>query len=347
MKFSRSTLRNVLWCATLLAAAGAGGPAFAVESADSCALPQMNVGERPHVGGAPTQVALGAFLVDIAEIDDVKQQFTVDIAVFQTWTDPRLKGFNECQFDLNQVWSPLFTFLNSGRVFPEFPPRASVGPEGVVRYTQRYRGPLSFRHALHEFPFDKHTISIAMMPVGHERQAYELVVDEKRIGRQEELTILDWTLGDVSGRISPTAHPVTGETIDVFFLEIPAARLYQYYLWKVLIPLMLIVAMSWSVFWINPDKFGPQIGMSATSMLTLIAFQFAMASILPHLSYFTLLDGFITVATGLVFLALVESLTTAYLVSVGRTQIALRIDRICRWAFPLAFVFIVIAIFVI
>jgi gamma-aminobutyric acid receptor subunit rho len=345
MKFGCSNFRGILVCAVFLVAAVVGASTRAAESAVSCELPKMNIGNSPREGDASTKIALGIYLVDINEIDDVKQQFTADFAVFQTWKDRRLKGLNGCRFDLKKVWSPEFTFLNSGRVFPEFTTRAIVGPDGAVSYIQRYRGSMSFRHALHEFPFDKHTIRIAMMPVRQVGQAYELVVDGKKIGRQKDLTILDWTFGNVTGRISPADHPVTGDPIDLFYFEIPAKRHYQYYVWKVLMPLMLIVAMSWSVFWINPAKFGPQIGMSATSMLTLIAFQFAMASILPHLSYFTLLDAFITAATGLVFLALVESLTTSYLVSMDRAALALRIDRTCRWAFPLAFVVMVVSIF--
>jgi hypothetical protein len=345
MKLGCSILKNVFVCVAFLAATGTCCSAYAAESAVSCELPNMNMRERPLVASALTKVALGVLLIDVLEIDDVKQQFTVDFAVFQTWTDPRLKGLNGCRFDLKQVWSPELSFINSGRVFPEFPAHATVGPDDMVHYTQRYRGSLSFRHSLHDFPFDKHTIRVSMIPVREDRHGYELVVDENQISRLEEFTILDWTLGDVLGRISQITHPVTRDTVNIFSFEIPAKRLYQYYLWKVLMPLMLIVAMSWSVFWINPAKFGPQIGMSATSMLTLIAFQFAMASTLPPLSYFTLLDGFITAATGLVFLALVQSLTTSYLVSVDRTEPALRMDRTCRWAFPLAFVVMVVFIF--
>jgi hypothetical protein len=345
MKLVCPNIGGMLICAAFLAATGTCASAFAAESASSCELPAINLWERPHIGGAPTKVELGIILIDVTGIDDVKQQFSTDFAVFQKWTDPRLKGLDGCRFDLSQIWKPELALMNSGRVFPTLTSRADVGPEGVVRYIQRYRGSLSFRHALHDFPFDKHTIRIGMIPVRVDRHAYDLVVNENRISRVPDLTILDWTLGDVSGRIAPITHVVTGETVNVFYFEIPATRLYQYYLWKVFMPLMLIVAMSWSVFWINPAKFGPQIGMSATSMLTLIAFQFAMASTLPPLSYFTLLDGFITAATGLVFLALVQSLTTSYLVSVDRTGPALKMDRICRWAFPLAFVVMVASIF--
>ena len=346
MRFGYSKFTHVIACAAFLAAASACGSAFAAKPAVSCELPEMNTADRPNMGSGATKVAVGIFLIDITRIDDVNQQFTLDFVVFQTWKDPRLKGFDGCRFDLAQVWSPVFEFLNSGRVFPSLQPYARVGPEGTVTYPRRYRGSLSFPHGLHNFPFDKHTIRIAMIPPDQSGQKYELVANQKTTGRQENLTVLDWTLGAAVSRVSQTTHPVSGKTIDLFNFEISAKRRYHYYLWKVLLPLLLIVAMSWSVFWINPAKFGPQIGMSATSMLTLIAFQFAMAGILPRLSYFTLLDGFITASTILVFGALLESLTTAYFVSVDRMAMALRLDRTCRWAFPLAFLVIVVAIFI-
>jgi hypothetical protein len=345
MRLDFSKFTPVLACMAFLAAAG-GGPALAAESAVSCQLPEMKTAERPHAGDAATKVAVGISLVDITEIDDVKQNFTTDFLLFASWKDPRLKGLDGCHFDLKQVWAPKLDFVNSGRVFPGAPDRATVWPEGAVRYAQRYRGTLSFPHRLDEFPFDEHVIRISMVPLGNVLQDVELTVDAENTQRQPKLTIPDWTLGSAAGRIDSLITPGLDRTLSQFHFEISAHRRPEYYIWKVLMPLILIVAMSWSVFWINPAQFGPQIGMSATSMLTLIAFQFAMAGILPRLSYFTELDAFITASTGLVFLALLESLTTSYLVSVERKELALRMDRICRWAFPLAFIGVMIGIFV-
>ena len=346
MRFGCSKFTRVLACAAFLAAEGVSGSAFAARSAASCELPKMNVGDRPHVGAAATKVAVGIYLVDITEINDVKQQFTGDLLVFKTWKDPRLKELVGCRLRLEQVWSPELDFLNSGRVFPGLQPYVSVGEEGTVSYVQRYQGSLSFPHRLDDFPFDEHTIAIDVVAVGATIKEIELTVDEKNTDRQADLTIPDWTLGYPVALTTQIGGLQKASSISQYHFSIDAERHYQYYLWKVFWPLILIVAMSWSVFWINPAKFGPQIGMSATSMLTLIAFQFAMASILPRLSYFTKLDEFITVSTGLVFGALVVSLTTSYLVSVDRTEIAVRLDRICRWAFPLALVGVMVVIFI-
>lgn len=322
------------------------GPALSAVPAGSCVVPEMKTAQRPGAGGPATKVEVGIFLVDMIEIDDVKQQLTADFLVFQTWRDPRLKGLDGCVFDLDRIWSPKLDFVNSGRVFPGMPARATVRPGGAVRYVQRYRGSLSFPHRLDDFPFDEHIIDISLVPLGYTVKDVELEVDETNMGRQSDLTIPDWRLGSVSGQIDSLSPPRMDRTLSRFRFEVPAKRRPEYYLWKVLVPLILIVAMSWSVFWINPAQFGPQIGMSATSMLTLIAFQFAMAGILPRLSYFTALDAFITASTGLVFLALVEALMTSYLVSVDRKELALRFDGVCRWAFPLAFAGVVLWIFV-
>ena len=77
--------------------------------------------------------------------------------------------------------------------------------------------------------------------------------------------------------------------------------------------------------------------ISVTSMLTLIAFIFATTNMVPRLGYLTLLDRFIVFSTILVFLALVESLTTVYLVSKEKKELAMRVDLISRFVFPIFF----------
>lgn len=103
--------------------------------------------------------------------------------------------------------------------------------------------------------------------------------------------------------------------------------------------------MSWIVFWINPIQFGPQIGMSATAMLTLIAFHFTMRSMLPPVNYSTVMDRFIMWSTVLVFLALIESVATAWLIAYGKPEKALRLDQSCRWFFPVALIILATVVF--
>ena len=75
--------------------------------------------------------------------------------------------------------------------------------------------------------------------------------------------------------------------------------------------MLLIVAMSWVVFWIDPKEGGNQISVSITTMLTLIAYRFAVGMDLPQISDLTKLDAFILGGTFLVFAALIEVIITS------------------------------------
>jgi hypothetical protein len=68
--------------------------------------------------------------------------------------------------------------------------------------------------------------------------------------------------------------------------------------------------MSWVVFWIEPSEPGIQLSIAMTSMLTLIAYRFAVDTQLPRLPYTTRLDTFILTSTLLVFFSLIEALVT-------------------------------------
>lgn len=103
--------------------------------------------------------------------------------------------------------------------------------------------------------------------------------------------------------------------------------------------------MSWTVFWIDPNNGGPQISVAVTSMLTLIAYRFAIGADVPRLPYLTRLDLFILLSSLLVFGSLVEVMWTTALAVAGKAQTARRIDQRCRWIFPLAFCLIITGVF--
>jgi len=55
------------------------------------------------------------------------------------------------------------------------------------------------------------------------------------------------------------------KAISGFALSFEARREIGYFIVKVIIPLIFIVAMSWVVFWIDPMESGTQISVAITS----------------------------------------------------------------------------------
>lgn len=123
-----------------------------------------------------------------------------------------------------------------------------------------------------------------------------------------------------------------------YVFEFRAKRSRQHYIRKVIVPLLLIVMMSWTVFWIDRSMGNSQISLAVTSMLTRIAYRFAVGNEVPRLPYLTNLDAFLLVSTAMVFLALIEAVATTALWLNGRQPLAVTIDRRCRMLFPIGFV---------
>ena len=116
----------------------------------------------------------------------------------------------------------------------------------------------------------------------------------------------------------------------------------SFFMFKVILPLILIVMMSWLVFWIDPSLVSSQISVSVTAMLTMIAYRFALAGLLPRLNFLTIMDYFVLVSTLAVFLSMIEVIYTAYLSTNGQLEQARALDRKARLIVPLIYIFLAV-----
>jgi len=339
------TIHVVALLTMLLSYTGTAAGGNPTAEDDSCAVIDVRTDNRPDQEGLPSKITVGIRMIDLMEISDVSQMLSGDFAVVLSWTDPRLADLVGCEISLDHIWSPGLVFSNSGRRFRDRPKEAGIGPGGRVRYVQRYSGAFATYHDLRNFPFDPQAFRVSLFSLEWSEDDVQLVVDEKVTGRRQVLNVSNWIIESVAGSIDREHFQATGSFHSRYDFTISAHRVSGYYVWKVILPLCLIVVMSWCVFWLDPDHHGPNIGLSATSMLTLIAFIFATSNMVPALSYLTRLDQFIVGSTVLVFLALVECITTINLVSRDRRDWAVRIDRVSRAAFPLAFATIIVIVF--
>jgi hypothetical protein len=311
--------------------------------------------ERPQAEAGPTRVSVGIWMVDITNIDSAQQNFTAEVAVVLRWRDPRLAhtGNGILRYPLEQVWHPRVAVVNETNfVSHKFPEAVEVESDGTVNYRQRYAGAFTQPLRLQSFPFDRQTFRLQLVAVRYRPNEVTFVPDQDWIrhglrhaaGIAPSITLPDWTLEKWETKALIYAL-APGFEYSSYAFEFTASRNVKHYIWKVILPLILIVAMSWSVFWVAATEVGPQLSVATTSMLTLIAYRFAIDSQLPALPYTTSLDSFILMSTLLVFFAFIEVLVTTILEGKHQNKQAIRIDRFCRVIFPLIFVIASIAIF--
>jgi len=312
--------------------------------------------DRPNTDSGPTQISTLIWVVDINGIDSARQSFTADVVVVLRWKDPRLahSGTGVAHYSLDQIWNPRVSIENeTSSVSHRLPDSVEVEADGSVLYRQRYDGSFTQALRLKSFPFDKQTFRVHLVAVRYSPNEVQFVPDQKWVksglrqgaGISPSITLPDWTIEQWD--IKPLGYALVPGLVEYsgYSFEFTASRNVQYYILKVILPLVLIVIMSWTVFWIDPIHSNSQISVAVTSMLTLIAYRFAIDSQLPRLPYMTLLDAFILTSTVLVFFSLIEVLITTILETNKHRERAKKLDRNCRIIFPAIFVIASIAIF--
>lgn len=278
-------------------------------------------------------------VLDVDNVDAVAQSFITNAYFEARWFDARLAYDLPEQrvLPLDSVWNPRLLFVNQQRITYTLPQVVHVSPEGEVAYRQHIWGPFSQPLDVHEFPFDTQSFDLLITPAGYELGEVALIQDPERpSGISPSFSVADWLVTGFAAA-GETYSFVPGAPIPAFRMSLQAKRQSAYFLLKLILPAILIVGMACTVFWLDPSNASTQIGVTTTSMLTLMAYRFILAGFVPPVPYLTRMDAFVLGATAIVFLILIVAVSTTFLATRGRVARALSIELHCRWTFPLAF----------
>jgi len=129
-------------------------------------------------------------------------------------------------------------------------------------------------------------------------------------------------------------------------LTVDVERRRGYYIWKFLVPLVLIVLLSWVVFWIGSGELESQMQVSIKCVLSVIAFNFVISEQLPRTGYLTVLDYWVLLSYIFVAAGTFENVVAHRLVRAGREGAADRVDHWSRVLFPATYVLLNALVFV-
>jgi hypothetical protein len=299
--------------------------------------------KAPGADGEPVRVSVGFLLVDILDIDGVRQTMRADFSVHLSWKDESLAGRwpGRHALGVGETWVPDIQIVNDINLARKRREVVEVEPDGTVTYRQRYFGDLSVNMNLEDFPTDSHRFDIKF--VSASPGEVEFVAREDRVIQAETLSVLDWRVG--AGDLVMEQVDIGYATSPGFTFRFPADREGRYFLWKMIFPLAMIVFMSFAVFWIDPTQIEAQMGVASGAMLTVVAFLFSMSALSPKVPYQTRLDRYTFLSIALIFLALMEGVLSSRLAGYGRETAARRFDLTCRVLFPTVFVVLTLIIF--
>jgi hypothetical protein len=311
--------------------------------------PRELVGDRPDSGGDATLVTVRLYVIDIDSVDDVKKRFDIDMFLTISWLDPRLALAEDLRtgrnrtIPLDEIWSPRGLIVNDRGLSRQLPLVADVDDLGGVQYSQRFTGDLAFEMDLREFPFDTQILPIEII-------SYQYSPDNVRfstpsaIGRDDrEFSADSWQYEMLPPEIGEFTVSATGVVRPQLTFSIEARRVSHYYVVTMMLPIALILFMSWMAFWLQPDIIPTRVGISTASIFSLIAFGFSIRLRLPPVSYMTKTDIFVIGSMLMVFLALAVAVVGSRWANSDRMEQALRLNAIARWAYAGLFFLLVAA----
>jgi neurotransmitter-gated ion-channel len=297
---------------------------------------------RPDPGAGPTVVGIGVYFQDVAQLNDIDQTLDVDVYLIVRWRDSRLAdasratGSAECPLPAGKLWMPALEpeDLRGRQQF--YPDRFLVNERGVVTLARRIWAKVAYPLDFREFPFDTHSWEITLWPVVARSDEMVFQPLEAITGINDRVSIQGWRVGKprVTASIA-SRNPRAGmyARLDV---SMDLERRWSYYVWKLGLPLTLIVLMAYGVYFIPASAVPQQVGLGMTAMLTLIAYMLTLGNTLPRISYLTRADWFFVGCAVLVFLGLMKAVVTLALSQSPKAGHIEHVDRWGRRIYPLA-----------
>src|SRR5581483_6884200 len=302
--------------------------------------------EPPTVNGQPVRVSVALWILNIPAIDEVAQRVDMVGYLIADWKDPRLvytpHGDDDTWrvYQPGEIWMPRFQFPNAVTPHTRYDGELSARPDGSVRYLERWSVSLSSRFYLRRFPFDSQTLRLSVQPFLANASRELLAGRPEMTGIEQGASdaLAQWQVGAIDFASRRVRLDNGKRYISQLDFDIAIRRRSAFYIWKVFLPLLLMVCLSWTVFWVDPMDLSSQVTISVTTILTIIAFGFSIAASLPRVPYLTYVDAFFLTCYIFVFLSIVELVAVHFHHRRERGARALRIRVFARKGLPAAFI---------
>ena len=235
--------------------------------------------------------------------------------------------------------------------------------DNSFRFLKTIISDIDFKNILNlrEFPFDNHEMKIDII----NKDKINFRLDEVYLGQNrywqdyiKNNKLSDWKINDTSIDLAHFHNKEFSSGIDSYFFRIGynekyknaekkiftifVEREYNYYLIKILIPIIIILIVCWSVFWINISQIESRLTISVVCLLALIAYNVIVADSLPMIGYATVMDYIIL--SSYVLGALSTLLTVIFYNFHVRDYDIIRTEKITRLTLPVIYIAIVYGI---
>ena len=202
---------------------------------------------------------------------------------------------------------------------------------------------------LKTFPFDRQKLKIEISHLGGLDKNLIDYNANTLIGIKnaaKNININGWEIVDhnITEKIYKDA---VGKNLSGFEITFDIERKTGYYVYKVILPILLILMICWSAVWISPRELESKLTISIVCLLSLIAYNFVIDKELPKLEYLTVLDWIILVSYVYATIPNFLSILTFRFYKERKNLLNKKIDNYSKFLGPTSYLVIIFLIIII
>jgi len=324
--------------------------------------PEVLTGKAVNFGNPvirrPIEVQVGVKLQQIIQVDQQSEFFHVVATMQMEWTDPALafspdtcqcrfkvfteENFNQFITETGGRW-PDFTLYNQqGRRWTQNQ-YLVILPDGHATYSERFTTNFQTDFDFRKFPFDTQPFLIRIDLLSEEE--YYVFSDLKgfsEISKEhgEDEFIISKFDTDVSSQKTSTEWVSSR-----FTFRFEAPRHLDYYIFRIFIPVFLIIIVTFITFFLN--DYVKRIEIASANLLLFIAFSFSLSENYPRLGYLTFLDGIMAITFVINAFAVIYNVYLKWLEMNNKRDKAEHIDKYMDWFYPSGFVLALLTLIIV
>lgn len=294
----------------------------------------------------PRKAELGVYILDISDIDEPGGKFTLHVLLGAYWHDPaqvhegtEAKIFREDAAieEVNNIWRPMVEFNRTTAPAELHHTLLRIRPNGRVEFERQLTMQIATQLDLRKLPFDTQQLTLELESFQYLAGEVELELPAENLRIAKQISLPQWQPGKLSGVVAPAYREEFNETYSRATVILEVKRHTQFYIWQMMVPLAIVLAMAFAVFFLPPKDLSDRMSVIIASLLTVVALSYTLHSGLPKISYLTVIDWFFVLAYVFLGLAMAGMVWISNLYDRDEAK-AIRCDRWLRWAYPAAYV---------
>lgn len=270
-----------------------------------------------HGYGSPVEVLCTMHVLDVTKVDDLNMDYRGTLYFRQSWNDSRLSFLEQdihsiVLNDPKYIWTPDLFFVQEreGIHHSLIVPNAfiRINPEGEVLYSVRISVTLSCPMDFKKFPHDTQKCVFTVESYGRTRDKLELSWDRRKVNPpitvNEYINLLPFEVKDVKESVIHSKFTFGEYT--VLEVSIMFERKTGFFLTRLYIPFLLLVAISWVSFWIPAKMIALRLSLLLVILYIMTNIASGISDYQPPASYAKGSDVWIAVCETMVFAAFLE-----------------------------------------